>query len=416
MPYFLFGYVIIKKLRFSLCPFPCRHAGFRPYLCRDHLFITSLFFREVPGLSDLKNTLIQSVKSQHVAHAQLFHGPLGSGNLALALAYATYLNCEDRQEDDSCGRCASCVKMKKLAHPDVHYIFPVAVTKKIKDNESDAFMPLWREFIDAHPFGTLSDWLTFIGVEGNRQGNISAEEARNVIRKISLKAYEGEYKILILWQPELLNVYSANALLKILEEPPAKTIFLLVCTDANRLLTTIISRTQRIGVPAFTETEVSSYIQQKLGTEEKQARHVAYLSEGNLGYALELAKGEGNEQHPWFAQWMRHCYRGIPAFGDMLKMADEFDSQPKEQQKGMMEYSLSVFRDLMLWQNGVEALVRLEGDELTFVQNFSKVIPPERLPLITEELNTAFFQLERNVRAKMIFLDLSLTLAKLLRK
>lgn len=375
-----------------------------------------MLFREVPGLEALKETLIQSVTSQHVAHAQLFHGPSGSGNLALALAYATYLNCEDRQATDACGRCASCVKMQKLAHPDVHHIFPVAITKKIKDNESDAYMPLWREFVAAQPFGTLSDWLTFIGVEGNRQGNISAEEARNVIRKISLKAYEGEYKILMLWQPELLNVYSANALLKILEEPPAKTIFLLVCTDANRLLTTIISRTQRVGVPAFTEEEVSRYLQEKAGTEEKRARHLAYLAEGNLGYALQLAQGEGNDDQPWFAQWMRHCYRGVPAFGDLIKLADEFDTQPKEQQKSLMEYSLNLFRDLMFWQNGAQELVRLDGEELTFVQNFSKVIPPERIPLITEELNAAFFHLERNVRAKMIFMDLSLTLARLMRK
>ncbi|MFT4032792.1 MAG: DNA polymerase III subunit delta' [Siphonobacter sp.] len=374
-----------------------------------------MLFREVPGLLSLKQTLIQSVHKQHVAHAQLVYGPPGSGNLALALAFATYLNCEDRQPDDACGRCASCVKMRKLAHPDVHHIFPVALTKKIKDNESDAFLPLWREFVAAQPFGDLSDWLTFIGVEGNRQGNISAEEARNVIKKISLTAYEGEYKILILWQPELLNVYSANALLKILEEPPAKTIFLLVCSDANRLLTTILSRTQRITVPAFTEQEVIEYLTEKQGIEPKRAQHIAYMAEGNMNNALQLASGENTEAHAWFANWMRQCYRGVPALGELIKMADEFDSQPKEPQKNLIEYGLNVFRDVMLWQNGATGLVRLEGDELTFVQNFAKVIPAERLDQISEELSTAYYHLERNVRAKMIFLDLSLTMAKLMR-
>ncbi|SDM60375.1 DNA polymerase III subunit [Siphonobacter aquaeclarae] len=373
-----------------------------------------MLFRDVPGLPELKETLIQSVRNDHVAHAQLFHGPVGGAGLPLAIAFATYLNCENRGENDACGSCASCVKMRKLAHPDVHYIFPVAITKKVKDNESDAYMPLWREFMAAQPYGSLSDWLTFIGVEGNRQGNISAEEARNVIRKISLKAYEGEYKILILWQPELLNVYSANALLKILEEPPAKTVFLLVTTDANRLLTTIISRTQRIGVRAFTEEEVANYL--SATTDAKQAKHLAYLSEGNLAKALELATGEGAEEHTWFATWMRHCYRGLPSFPDVVKLADEFDSKSKEAQKNLMAYGLNVFRDLLLWQGGTPELVRLEGDELTFVQNFSKVIVPERIAFIVEELTTAYYHLERNVRAKMIFLDLSLSLARLMRK
>lgn len=373
-----------------------------------------MLFRDIPGLQPLKQTLIQSVRQHHVAHAQLFHGPMGSGNLALALAFATYLNCEDRQTDDACGICASCMKMRKLAHPDVHHIFPVANTKKIKDNESDAFMPLWRQFVAEQSYGTLSDWLIFMGVEGNRQGNISAEEARNVIKKIAYKAYEGEYKILILWQPESLNMYSANALLKVLEEPPSNTIFLLVCNDANRLITTILSRTQRIAIPAFSAEDIAEYLTKKQSTDEKRVRQIAYLADGNLAYALELSEGGDNDQHPWFINWMRACYKADLL--TLVPMADTYDAMPKETQKSMLEYGLSLFRDLFLWQNGAESLVRLEGEELTFIQNFAKVVKSHYVESLTQALSEAYYHLERNARAKIVFLDLSLIIARLIKK
>jgi DNA polymerase-3 subunit delta' len=378
------------------------------------LELNPVLFRAIPGLHPLKQTLVYAVEANHVAHAQLFHGPAGSGNLALALAFATYLVCEDRQPEDACGRCAACVKMGKLAHPDVHHIFPVASTKKVKETSSDAYLPLWREFVAAEPFGTLADWLQFIGVEGNRQGNISAEEARNVIRKVTLKAYEAEYKILIIWQPEQLNGTSANALLKILEEPPEKTVFLLVATAADRLLPTILSRTQRVSVPAFEADDVRGYVQQHAGVDEARARQVAYLAEGNLAQALELAEGEPNDQHEWFANWMRTAYKAD--LGTLVKLADEFDTKGKETQKSIFEYGLNLFRDLFLFQNGAEELVRLEGSELTFVQNFAKAVRPERLESIVDELTRAHYHVERNVRAKFVFLDLSLNVVRLLRK
>jgi DNA polymerase III subunit delta' len=391
-------------------------------------------FKEIPGLESIKKTLIQSVQNNHVAHAQLFHGNIGSANLALAWAYATYINCENRvgaipqdaglfgnvivdmpkNENDSCGRCASCAKMRKLIHPDFHHIFPTATTKKIKEAESDAYLPLWREFLTEYPYGTLSDWLTFIGVEGNRQGNISAEEARKIIGKITFKAYEAEYKILMIWQPEMLNLSSANALLKVLEEPPAKTLFLLVCNDANKLLTTILSRTQRVSIPAFTDENISTYLSEKQGVTQQESQQVAYLSEGNLAKALSLTGVQTNEIHTWFATWMRASYK--PDLQSLVKISDEFDALQKERQKGILEYSLSIFRDLFLWQNGANDLVRLQGEEMTFVQNFSKAVKTQAVELIVNELNQAFYHIERNVRAKIVFLDLSLTIAKLFKK
>lgn len=372
-----------------------------------------MLFRDIPDLDALKHTLMQSVRQRHVAHAQFFHGPPGSGNLALALAFATFLNCEDPDPDDACGRCASCHKLRKLAHPDVHFIFPVASTKAIKETESDAFLPLWRKFVETQPYGALSDWLAHIGAD-NKQGNISAEEARNVIKKLSLKAYEGPYKIMVLWQPEALNVYSANALLKILEEPPDNTVFLLVGSQADKILPTILSRTQRVALPAFSDEEISGFLTRKMALPAERARQVAYLAEGDLQHAIELAEGGENDRHAWFVDWMRECYRA-----DVLKLvprADAFDALPKETQKGTLEYGLSLFRDVFLTQNEGEALVRLEGEARTFVQNFARAVPVARVEAIVNELTLAHYHLERNVRAKMIFLDLSLTLARLFKK
>ena len=368
-----------------------------------------MLFNEIPGLTAIKQTLIQSVQQNHVAHAQLFAGQIGSANLALALAFATYLNCEDRQATDACGSCASCIKMRRLVHPDVHLIFPLLAAK---DNMA-ALTPRWREFVEQNPYQTLNDWLHFAGAKGYQQGIIPIKEAHGIIDKLSLKAFEGEYKILIIWQPELFNLESANALLKILEEPPAKTIFLLVCNDANKLLTTILSRTQRVSVPTFASADITSFLVKKQQIDEQRAKQVAYLAEGNMAKAMELATGEGNNRHDWFVNWMRQCYK--PDLTELVRLADVFDTHGKEEQKEMLNYGLNIFRDLFLYQNGAAKLVRLEGAELDFVQKFSKAIKSTNVERIVEELNTAFYHIERNVRAKIVFLDLSLTMAKLMK-
>ena len=377
-------------------------------------------FQDIPGLGSIKNTLIHSVETNHVAHAQLFHGGVGSANLALAWAYATYINCEDKNAinpdteselvGDACGHCASCVKMAKMVHPDIHHIFP---TPSAKETILE-LLPTWRKFLMESPYRSMTDWLEFTGVTGNKQGIIPIKEAHNIIEKISLKAFEAEYKILIIWQPELMNIESANSLLKLLEEPPAKTLFILVCNDTNRLLATILSRTQRIMIPSFSDEETIGYLIKKEGISRERAKQVAYLSEGNLSKAVELINYEGEGKYQWFANWMRSAYK--PDFATLVKTADEFDAFPKEYQKGMMEYGLNIFRDLLLWKNGAESLVRLEGEELTFVQNFSKVVKSEVIELIVNELSQTHYYLERNGRAKILHLDLSLTIAKLFKK
>lgn len=377
-------------------------------------------FSEIIGHDETKQMLLRAVRTNHLAHALLFDGPPGSANLALALALAQYVNCEDKERsgdsnDDACGRCASCVKIQKFVHPDLHMVFPVANLAKGKTSE--AYLADWRKFLLEQPYRTLSEWLETVGAD-NKQGNISAEEARNILQTLSLKAYEGAYKIMLIWLPELMNVVSANALLKVLEEPPAQTLFLLVTNQSDKLLITILSRTQRVAVRAFTDEEVATHLRQHLNLDETTARRVAYLADGNLSVGLTLGRQEdggvsASGQHTWFAEWMRSCYRqDLPG---LVKQADQFDGFSKEKQKGLLDYSIRLCRDLFLWQQGAGALLRLPDDELAFVKNFSKVLTIHHLEHIVADLNESAYHLERNARAKMIMLDMSLTFSRLIR-
>ena len=372
-------------------------------------------FSDITGQTDTKEFLMRAVQTNHLAHALLFDGPAGSANLALALALAQYVNCESKQASDSCGRCASCVKMQKLVHPDLHFVFPVANLGKGKNSET--YLPAWRTFLLAQPYRSLPDWLETMGGD-NKQGNISAEEARSILQKLSLKAYEGAYKIMVIWLPELMNVTSANALLKVLEEPPAQTLFLLATNQPDKLLITILSRTQRVAVQAFTDEEVATHLRQQQNLDETTARRIAYLADGNLAEALRLSSQDGkgvgvSQQHTWFAEWMRDCYR--QDLTKLVKQADQFDGFPKEKQKGLFEYSIRLYRDLFLWQQGAGELLRLPDDELAFVKNFAKVLTVAHIERIVTDLNEATYHLERNARAKMILLDLSLTFSRLIK-
>ncbi len=366
-----------------------------------------MLFKDIPGLEQIKSTLRRSVQTSHLAHAQLFDSPPGGGGLALALAFSTYINCENRNELDACGICPSCTKMNKLVHPDMHFIFPIATSKKIDGKTSEAFLTYWRSFVLESPYRVLPEWLDSINAE-NKQGNISVEEARGILGKLSTKAYEGEYKILLIWKPDIMNAASSNALLKILEEPPFKTIFLLVTDQSDRLLTTIISRTQRIMIPAFSDQEVRQFL--KLHTEsDTVANQATFLSDGNLSEALRLVQDASDDRSEWFAEWMRSCYKFDVS--QLVKLADNFDTMNKEKQKGTLEYALRLFRDMLIWSQGAGELLRVPQEELTFVQNFSKAVNFDGLEKMVEEVNTAYYHIERNVRAKMVFLDLSLTVA-----
>lgn len=368
-------------------------------------------FQDIPGLQATKQQLIQAVKDDSVAHAQLFLGNEGSANLAMALAFATYLNCENRGEEDACGTCASCVKMAKHVHPDLHFVYPTAATPKIKreDATSDKFLKEWREFLLQSPYGNVTDWSFHFGWE-NKQVIIPRMESRNIIRKLALKAFEGTFKVMIIWQPELMNVNAANGILKILEEPPEKTIFLMVSNDANKLLTTITSRTQMLRIPAFSDEDIL----QALGEmDETVASRATYMAEGNLRLAHKLAESAEDELADDFKSWMRHCYNWD--FQAMTKMAERFQKGGKEHQKNFLSSGGKVMRDTLINQFDVADLVRVPDSERDFIEKFGKVFDAQKISKVVPELEKAHYHIERNGNPKIVFMDLSLTLAKIAR-
>ena len=338
-------------------------------------------------------------------------GGEGGANLALALAYATYLNCENKQETDSCGSCASCTKINKLVHPDMHFIMPVVNTPK-KEALSQNFLPEWREFLLENPYRSLNDWLQFIGAE-NKQGNITKEEARGLLRLVSLKAFEAEFKVVLIWLPELLHPTAANALLKLLEEPPSQTIFLLVSNSPEKLLATILSRTQLVNVRAFSPEETMAYITEKFDVDQAKATQVAQLSEGNLRLAAQLCQEMTSDYFQFFVDWMRLCFS--EKLATIIKTSEDFQKMGRENQKTFLQYALTVIRRVMLYGVDPQLAGFIPPAEADFVSRFSKVIHPNNVDLLSNELNEAHYHIERNANPKMVFLDVSLSLAKYLK-
>jgi DNA polymerase-3 subunit delta' len=368
-------------------------------------------FQDIPGLSTTKKQLSQAVLTQHIAHAQLFHGPNGGAQLAMALAFTSFLFCTDKQGDDACGQCPSCQKIHRGVHPDLVFMFPTVTTKKVKEAESDVFLPEWRKFLIESPYRTLPDWLAAMGAEGNKQGNIPVEETRKLIPKISLKPFEAPFKVVLIWHPESLNLSSGNALLKTLEEPPKSTLFLLVCSDAQKLLTTILSRTQRVAIQAVDEEELVDFLINKEGIDADRAQNLAFSAEGNIAWALEKANTENLSTSTWFADWMRAIYS--KNLSKLASLADQFDGLPKEEQKGLLEYALHIFRQCLYQIADAPGLIKALEKEKAFIANFSKTLHREAIGLISEKLSEAHYHLERNGRAKMIHLDLSLQIIRI---
>lgn len=373
-----------------------------------------MLFSDIEGLHEVKRHLINSVANNHLAHAQLFIGPEGSANLAMALAFATYLNCENPQEEDACGKCPPCIKTGKLIHPDLHFVYPVSASKKSgsKDLVSTTFITEWRSFVKEQPYGLISDWSNTYGGE-NKQGNISKLESRHIIKNLSLKAFEGKYKIMIIWMPEYMHPSAANGILKVLEEPPEKTIFLMVANDMEKLLSTILSRVQKIKIPAFSDEELESYLKNKHGVESTRARQIVHMTDGNLNEALRLLENTEDDTHKMFRDWMRFCF--TRDFTKMVEWAEHYQKMNKVSQKSLLLYGLTMMRETLIANYSPGNLQRLQGEELDFVKNFSKVINADKMEKITDNLNRAYYHLERNANPKILFTDLSLVIAGVIR-
>ncbi|RYD91818.1 MAG: hypothetical protein EOP54_21805, partial [Sphingobacteriales bacterium] len=260
-------------------------------------------FKQIVGQHAVKQRLITSVQENRVSHAQLFLGPEGSGSLPLAVAYAQYLSCEDKQPDDSCGACSSCRKYQKLMHPDLHFSYPFFA--KHKDDTALTFIEQWRDSFLANPYLNLDAWRDSLEAE-NKQANINIAECHQIIKKLSLKPFESQYKVLILWLPEYLDK-EGNALLKIIEEPQPNTLFLLVAQNQDQILNTILSRTQLIKITAPGYDEIKDYLLLEQGQPQGIAAEIAYLSNGNISEAIAMTRQDSSNYHNLFVQWLRLC-------------------------------------------------------------------------------------------------------------
>lgn len=367
-------------------------------------------FEDIPGLVDQKKILIEAVKSNHAAHAQLFVGAEGALNLPLALAYATYLHCENRG-DDACGTCAACSKNAKFIHPDTHFVFPLSNVKGDKDEDrfKADITRSWRTFLLEQPFGSLDDWCNFYGGE-DKLSIISRDASREIIKTLSLKAFESKSKVMIIWQPETMHPAAANGILKILEEPAPNTYFILITNAADQLMPTILSRTQILTIPLLSDAVLESYLKEVKSVEENAARKIVQLADGNMNYALKLIGQEENNSTAFFTEWMRACFSH--KYGALVTMAEEYHALDKLAQRNMMAYSINMMRETLLFTSGAEVINRTRGEEREFVERFSKVLDVNKIEKSFQLLNDAGYHLERNGSAKMIFLDLSLKMAQ----
>ena len=372
-------------------------------------------FSDISGYESLKAQLIQSVVSDQIAHAQLFLGPQGGPNLALALAFSTFINCQNRTPEDSCGECDACRKNAKLVHPDVHFAFPVSATKKVKAKDviSIKFLSEWRNFVIQDPYNTAGGWNSYFGGE-NKQLNISRQESREIIKNLSLKPFEGLYKIMIIWLPEYMHPAAANALLKILEEPPLNTLFLLVSNDESKLLSTILSRTQIVHIRPFSDKEIKELLINQHFIEEEKAGQIAHLVDGNINEALRLAREVEDDSHKMFRDWMRLCYMGDLL--ELTKWTEKFNAMTKVAQQTLFHYGLSMMREALIVGNDELDLSRLMGEEFEFVKNFSKILSFESIEKISNILNEAFYHVERNAHSKILFLSVSLKIVEIFQK
>ena len=363
----------------------------------------------------MKQRLIQSAAEERIPHAQLFQGAPGTGTLPLALAYATYLSCTERLAGDSCGRCPSCLKYDKFAHPDLHFTFPVFTTKTITKNPvSDDFIGEWRKALSENPYMSLQQWYNCLGLE-NKQGIINIFESKAIQKKLSLKAYESDLKILIAWMPEKMNPQAANKLLKLIEEPPPLTLFLLVSEHPEQMLPTVLSRTQKILVPRLTDPDLLEALKSSFTLDEEKLKNAVHLAEGDYGLAVEiLDKSEESGYHlELFIRIMRLSYSR--KFQEIFHWVEEVSDLGRERQKAFLTYAIRMVRENYLLNMQQHGLLHMSPPESDFSGRFSAFVHDRNAPAIIKEFNDACTHIESNAYPRIVLLDLALTLTKLIR-
>ena len=380
-------------------------------------YICDMLFNQIIGQEHIKNHLQTSAKNGRIPHAQLFVGKEGSGTLPVAIAYAQFL-----LSHFSDNPTASELKVAKLQHPDLHFAFPVTTNDSVKKHPvSNLFLNEWRDFVSNHPYGGLFNWLQSIGVE-NKQGMIGVDEALEVVKKLQLKSYEGGFKVMIIWMAEKMNIAASNKLLKLIEEPPAKTIFLLITENEDQIITTIKSRCQALHFPVLSEQDIANELLLKEKCSESDALKIATQAEGNYNKAVHLLHQDANDLifEQWFIAWIRTAFKAkgnAAVIQELVVWSETIAKTGRETQKQFLDYCLQFFRQALLLNYKSPELVFLETQTPKFnLQNFAPFVHSENILAIEKELNDALYHIERNGNPKIILLDLSMKLTRFLHK
>ena len=373
-----------------------------------------MLFNEIIGQDVLKKELVKGLSSGRIAHSQLFLSPEGTGGLSLAIAYARMIIEKDNELD------GTSLKLSELKHPDLHFIYPVAINKDVKSKPiSSMFLESWREFVHKNPYGNLFDWYLKIGVE-NKQGKIGNDEVEDIVKKMSLKSYEGGWKVAVIWMAEKLNLTATNKLLKLIEEPPKKTLFIFVCETTELMAETLLSRCQTSKLSLLTKEEVESFLIKK-GNEKNSSLSAANSSLGNLRLALKSINDNGNnkEFEVWFLKWVRTAFKVRKNKEEVLELINwskMISKTGREVQKNFLSFSMSIFRNALLKNYEINSLVNFNPQTDMNFESFSKYVSGNNIEDIFYEIEEAHKGIESNGNANMIFMDLSLKLTRLIQK
>ncbi len=372
-------------------------------------------FEDIIGLENIKSYLKKTVNEDKIPHAQLFVGAEGSGTLITAIAYAQYILLHNAKDKQACK-----LKCEKLAHADLHFTYPVTTTDSVKKNPtSDSFINQWREFVFKNAYANLFDWFQFLEVE-NKQGQIGKDEAVLIAKKLVLKSFEGGYKIMIIWMAEKMNDSAANKLLKLIEEPPNKTVLLLIAEDEEQIIKTILSRCQVLHFPKISEENIVKILIEKENINKNLAQKIAHQADGNWNKALHLVHHDSsdNKFETWFIVWIRAAFKArgdASVIENLINWSNEIAKSGRETQKQFLHYCLHFFRQALLLNYKAESLVYLETTTSKFdLKNFAPFIHSNNIEAINDTLNEAIYHIERNGNPKIIFLDISIKLTRLL--
>ncbi|MBK8054965.1 MAG: hypothetical protein IPK35_17265 [Saprospiraceae bacterium] len=373
-----------------------------------------MYFKEIAGKESVKKSLIKAVDNGRIPHAQLFLSREGFGSLPIALAYASYIQCQERVDGDSCGVCSNCIKSHKFIHPDIHFSFPVVKSgdKKRSDTTSDDFLPKWREILKANPDMNTSDWLQHIDADNNLP-NINVKECNDIMHKLNMMSFESDNKILIMWLPEYLH-NEGNRLLKLIEEPTDNTFIILVAENQDMILQTILSRCQLVKIPAYENYEISKFLVEKYGIQQDQALQFANLADGNINAAMNIAKNEATDYSEMLISWLRVAYKSDAIeINEWIKGISEMD---KDEQKNFFEYGLHFFRQYLFRMMTKSENVQLTTKEMEVAVKMEKIINPSKAEVIVKLINDSIENINRNINLRIMLFSDTLTIGQELRK